>query len=587
MNLKGFLRLFAGVCIVMSTTGADGAERDLMSSTWEATDALGRQLPTFEEVGPSREDRFVGMFYFLWLGQHGQTGPHDVTKILAENPDAMGDADNPAWGPRQHFHHWGEPLFGYYTFEDEWIYRKHAQMLADADIDVIIFDVTNQHTYRSSYMILCKVFTEIRQEGGRTPQIAFLAPFWNPKKVVKELHEELYGPGLYEDLWFEWEGKPLIMADKEKVDPELRDFFTFRRPEPSYFLGPCMADQWGWLEVYPQHVFKNAAGEDEQMTVGVGQNAVGDRLASMSEKGAKGRSFAGGKMSEEPGAVNYGLNFAEQWERALEVDPKFVFITGWNEWIAMRLSEFGGVKEPVMFVDQFDQEHSRDIEPMKDGHGDNYYYQLVSYVRRYKGALPQQPGSAPRSILIDGSFDYWSEVGPEFRNHIGSAIDRDHSGWGEAGPYINSTGRNDLILHKVARDEENLYFYAKTREEITPYTDPNWMMLFINSDRNRETGWEGYNFVLNRLPATAESAQLEKSEKGWNWETVGEVRYKVEGNEMELAIPRAFLGFDPEQSIDIEFKWADNIQKEDDVMEFLIDGDAAPSGRFNYRYFQQ
>ena len=30
-----------------------------------------------------------------------------------------------------------------------------------------------------------------------------------------------------------------------------------------------------------------------------------------------------------------------------------------------------------MFVDQFDQEHSRDIEPMKGGHGDNYYYQMV------------------------------------------------------------------------------------------------------------------------------------------------------------------------------------------------------------------
>jgi hypothetical protein len=25
-----------------------------------------------------------------------------------------------------------------------------------------------------------------------------------------------------------------------------------------------------------------------------------------------------------------------------------------------------------MFVDQFDQEHSRDIEPMRGGHGDDY-----------------------------------------------------------------------------------------------------------------------------------------------------------------------------------------------------------------------
>ncbi len=39
-------------------------------------------------------------------------------------------------------------------------------------------------------------------------------------------------------------------------------------------------------------------------------------------------------------------------ERALKVDPEFIFITGWNEWIAMRLPEFAGVREPVMFVDR-------------------------------------------------------------------------------------------------------------------------------------------------------------------------------------------------------------------------------------------
>jgi hypothetical protein len=38
----------------------------------------------------------------------------------------------------------------------------------------------------------------------------------------------------------------------------------------------------------------------------------------------------------------------------------------------------------VIFVDEFIQEFSRDIEPMNGGHGDNYYYQLVDYVRRYK-----------------------------------------------------------------------------------------------------------------------------------------------------------------------------------------------------------
>lgn len=101
----------------------------------------------------------------------------------------------------------------------------------------------------------------------------------------------------------------------------------------------------------------------------------------MSEAGAQGRSFHQGATDSRPDAVRHGLNVAEQWKRALAEDPRFVFVTGWTEWIAGRFAEFNGIKLPVMFVDQFDQEHSRDIEPMRGGHGDDYYFQLASYVR--------------------------------------------------------------------------------------------------------------------------------------------------------------------------------------------------------------
>src|SRR5208337_3971980 len=54
----------------------------------------------------------------------------------------------------------------------------------------------------------------------------------------------------------------------------LREFFTFRKPQPDYFRGPTGPDMWSWLEVYPQHVFRNSKGEKEQMSVGIAQNAV-------------------------------------------------------------------------------------------------------------------------------------------------------------------------------------------------------------------------------------------------------------------------------------------------------------------------
>jgi hypothetical protein len=47
-------------------------------------------LAAFAENG-----RQVGLFYFLWLGEHGRKGPYDVTKILEADPDAGQKPDSP------------------------------------------------------------------------------------------------------------------------------------------------------------------------------------------------------------------------------------------------------------------------------------------------------------------------------------------------------------------------------------------------------------------------------------------------------------------------------------------------------------
>jgi hypothetical protein len=147
---------------------------DLFSDTWVATDGLGRKVPVAPEVSGPRGDRTVGIFYFLWHGAHIQGGPFDVTKILAADTDAMQKANSPLWGPPHAPHHWGESIFGYYLTRDEGVLRKHAQMLSDAGIDVVIFDVTNQITYREDYMALLRVWARERELGNRTPQGAFL-----------------------------------------------------------------------------------------------------------------------------------------------------------------------------------------------------------------------------------------------------------------------------------------------------------------------------------------------------------------------------------------------------------------------------
>jgi type 1 glutamine amidotransferase len=689
--------------------------RDLFSDTWVATDSLGRKLPSADELSPPRPHRKVGMFYFLWHGEHIQGGPFDVSRILATDPDAMAKPDSPLWGPLHAPHHWGESLFGYYRTQDEGVLRKHAHMLADAGVDVVVFDVTNQFTYRKEYMTLLRVWSDLRELGNPTPDVAFLCPFWDPGKVVRELWADLYSQGQYADLFFKWEGKPFILADPALLDrtedfakqdtpvamkpgqtlgqtfkaiqpfmgvggrfptwhsegaavtltlyrngpqgevvlsrrfkdvadnawllltksgplepgsyfleasepsgqigwwsssgdsqpggeafedqmpvngdrtlrlllddPEVRklkEFFCFRKPQPDYFRGAAQPDMWSWLEVFPQHVFTNRHGIKEQMSVGVAQNAVHGRLGSMSEPDAQGRSWHNGGMDTSADAVLRGFNFQEQWEHALKEDPMFVFVTGWNEWIAGRFNEFNGIREPVMFVDQFDQEHSRDIEPMLDGHGDNYYYQLVANVRRYKG-VRRVPPTRPQPIRIDGDFSDWDRVMVEYRDTIGDPVSREHQGWDSQVTYRNKSGRNDIILCKVTSTSTALCVLLVTRDSLKDAGEPGTMAVLLDVDCDAASGALGYDFSVSLKQWGIVMSHLEDNAR--SGQPVGAAHIALSRNQIEMSIPWSALGL-KEPPDKLELKCIDNIPFTGKWTEFSLFGDAAPNDRFNYQ----
>ena len=136
-------------------------------------------------------------------------------------------------------------------------------------------------------------------------------------------------------------------------------------------------------------------------------------------------------------------------------------------------------------------------------------------------------------------------------------------------------GQNDFELMKVARDRRNLYFYAQTVDPIQLEEADNCMTLWIDVDSNHETGWYGYDYRVNY------GSELQLYENGV-WRTISDVASETEGNRMFVTIPRSVLqgiSADP----DIEFKWSDNMQQAD-PMDWYVNGDAAPGGRFNYIY---
>ncbi len=598
----------------------DSMITDYYNDTWSATDMMGRKLPGYETVGEYDPERQVALFYWTVHARSKQLDAADVNSnqatiknYLRKNPGSTEsdiknafswrnqDGTTGNWG--KGLTEWNESIYGYYNGLDSWVMRKQAELLSSAGVDALFFDTTNlSDTFTGGFMTLAGTLHKMRQEGTRTPQISFMLPF-NASTFtttsLQRLYQIMYGVGLYSDVWYYWDGKPVIMgypedlnnpsgyADIDALNEEIKSFFTFRPAQASYFTGPTRSDQWPWLEVYPQHGFvplTNSKYAYECVSVGTAQNANSKGLTAMNGEGVFGRSYTyknkHSLLSEE--SKYYGYNFQEQWDRALELNPKMVFITGWNERIVSQHTEWEGVKGA--FPDQYNDEYSRDIEPTKGDFKDTYYYQMVANIRKFKGVRPTPVANNEKTIKISGTFSQFDDVRPTYYAYPGGTEKREFYSQAKKFYYYNDTGRNDIVLSKVARDSDYLYFYVKTNESITDYTDPNWMQLFINTDRTYKTGWEGYDFAVNiEKPSGTTSATLSYTGDGWNWKPVAKINYKRSGNQMFIRVPRKALGL-TNKTIDIEFKWIDNMQNPGDIMDVYNNGDAAPIGRFAYRY---
>lgn len=585
-------------------------------TTWTAVDGLGRTLPDSKTAGTPRKNKYVGMFYWDWHDYFSPWMPRNITSILAEYPEAANDFSHPVWGNTDSgvpcF--WNEPLFGYYSSKDPYVIRKHAELLADAGVDVIFFDCTNDTLlFLDACNVIFEVFTQAEEEGVRVPKIAFMLninPNYmmaNNRAELKTLYRSIYQKGQYQDLWFYWEGKPLVLSTAKCLDPsvpiekEILDFFTFRRSDDSFFTeDTAYSDSmWGWLSVYPQTKYGvREDGSVEQMCVCIAQNANEHGLTAMNDPrgGVHGRSYTEGPYSYSyfyrgqtvtadrniEDAVCYGLNFQQQWDYVMEVDPDFVFVTGWNEWIAGRWEKWIDVENA--FPDEYNDEYSRDIEPSAGKLKDHYYYQLVANIRRFKGVNETPLYTQQHTIDISGDPGQWDAVSAEFTHYTGSTRTRDFRGYGDT-HYESDTMRNDIVLTKAAYDTENLYFMVETKDPLSPSSDPGWMRLLIDTVPASENScnWEEFEFIVNRVSPKADTALLERSTGGWNWESVGEVAYTVQDRVLQIAIPRRLLGM--EETVNFHFKWSDNMQADGDILDFYQSGDIAPGGRFMYTFY--
>ncbi len=585
----------------------------VLPDTWVFTDGLGRVSLTNAEVGDPREDRTLAMFYWTWHAELASGGAVNTTELMKQYPEAKNDYNHSAWVGTGRYCFWNEPVYGYYRTDDEWVLRRQAELLANAGVDVIFADNTNGNmTWRSSYTALYKTWDDAQRNGAvNVPKVSYLLPFGpndGHNEQVISLYNDIYRAGKYQNLWYYLDGKPMLMAFDDafasQSTPAIKEiyrFFTWRSGQASYVIDRSSIGQWGWLSTYPQATYygsrTNAANRViEQITVGVAvnHNYVTKQITAMNGENVMGRSYTSDYPDryEKEGAEasKWGYQFAEQFTYALEIDPKVIFVTGWNEWHAWRQPElWGGVSNAL--ADQFDDEHSRDLEPTKGALQDHYYYQLVNFSRRYQGASPIPAPSVSQTIDLAAGADQWKTVEPYYAAYIGNTDDRSAQGYGSL-KYTETSGRNDIIGAQIARDDEFVYFLVECAENITAYTDKLWMNLYIDAAGDGALdGWNSFDYVVNKTAPTATTATLEKfTGDGYASEKVADVEYTLDGRYMTVKIAKSDLGLSGDDYT-VNFAWTDNVHDEGnydaysgDIMDFYISGDVAPGGRFKYSF---
>ena len=268
----------------------------------------------------------------------------------------------------------------------------------------------------------------------------------------------------------------------------------------------------------------------------------------------------------------------QQWQTVFDINAAptgkkadTVFMTGWNEWIAIKFKDGG--KDPIHFVDLFNMEYSRDMEMMRGGYGDNYYLQMTDNVRRFKTTLRKRFVKPVSTVSLDSTAEAWQNV-RAYPDFAGDALARNFKAY-NAGlpPMTDNTNRNDITAVRMAHDMANLYIRVTTLNDVTEYQsgDTKWMNIWLG----KGMGFN-YDYVINR-----EYGKLSAVTAG-GYTTAGDVQMRVSENTLTVAVPLSLLSLSSDD-IGLRFKVSDNVDASD-RMNFYIQGDSAPMGQLSYSY---
>lgn len=559
-----------------------------------ATDALGRTVSSADSY---KSGRYVGLFYFIWFNS-SQTKAPNVTELLRTNPDELWDPyDDTGIAPPGGMFYFNRPLYGYYSSSDRWVIRKHIELFTMAGIDFLALDLSNDVIYETQLIMLLSVLEEYRQAGWDVPEILCYTNL-NSGHTVQMLFNLIYKEGKYKELWFYGPyDKPLMIAHENEItSDEIKDFFYFRPAQWPGYEYPFYENGWPFCDLNrPQRIHQNLIGVSvAQHTSYIFSYGLKVDPLSPARDINHGRGYTSvTKKNGDVNAVLSGANIQEQWDYAISQDPEIIFVTGWNEWATnKRRPTFEG-QTVAWFVDSFNTEFSRDIEMtaspsyvideetgeyIEEGYGDNYYLMLCDNIRRYKG-IRSDAAEYQKNITIDitAGGEQWAEA-YAFENMSTDNIPRRDPDYRIAAPV------NFIRELKIASDKENIYFLVRTENTVVLGEDPSLLNLLVGVEGSNDPDFEGYQYIINRYPNGTGLTSIESSKGGYDFTRAGEVRYSVNGNLLQVSVPKDLLHIPADNSFTVNVKCTDSLKNPKDIMNYYVYGEVLPLGRFNCIY---
>ena len=475
-------------CTGSGTNSVTEAKRGLddygfTKASFASVDRLGREITPMHKQKTDHE-RYVGVFYFLWLGTHlSSAGVYDVTKLQQTETGAAAVFDssyglgqkvpgtenaqagypNGMESPTNYVHWTNEPLYGYYNTADSWVITRHIELLTMADVDYIFLDTTNEYDYaenentnfvsdpsdpknqelsRPTYVLLDTILA-LSEQGWDVPKVVF---YTNQKsgEQVRKIYNDFYASGKYDSIWFAPYGKPMIIgttsenkgtdqtgANRVDIDADMMEYFDVRESQwPSMASQP---DGFPWMDWSDKDNFYFE--ENKMVNVNVAQHGATETSYSAYVhygREADGRSSRGWNEEEYAIEENWeaGKNIEDQWDTVFKYEEQgktveMITVTAWNEWLAWKYNPAG---DQILYVDNFNAQFSRDMEMDKNYYKDNFYLQLVRNVRKYKYSDVKDAGYSWQSKTVE-DFAGFDDCEAVYKDMVGDARERDFYGF--------------------------------------------------------------------------------------------------------------------------------------------------------------